>query len=174
MKFIQQKIKGVYLIKLEEKKDIRGSFYRLFCKKKLILKKLNSNFVQISNSCNLKKGTIRGMHYQKKPFQEDKIISCIKGSIYDVLIDIRPKSRTYLKWLGFTLSENDKKMLYIPKGIAHGFQTLKNDTIINYMMSAFYNKKYSRGIRYDDKSIQVKWPLKCSLISKQDKNWPEL
>ena len=125
-------------------------------------------------SYNEKKNTLRGMHFQLEPFEECKIVSCIKGSIFDVIIDLRRKSKTYLEWTSFILTEENQDMLYIPKGFAHGFQTLEDDTKVYYQMTQFYHSDYAGGVRWDDKIFNIEWPT-CGnrIMSLKDKHWSD-
>lgn len=170
MIFTETKLSGAYVIEIEKIEDERGFFTRTFDKNEFIKMKLDSEFVQSSISQNKKKGTIRGMHYQTKPYEESKIVRCTKGRIFDVIIDIRPDSKTFKKWISVELSGNNYKMLYIHKGFAHGFQTLEDNCEIVYQISEFYTKKYSTGIRWNDPQFSINWPLDISEISNRDKN----
>jgi len=171
VKFCQTKIKGVYIIEPEPKIDKRGYFLRAFCKKKTKTLGIDFNIVQINRSFTKKKGTVRGLHYQKSPYQEDKIIQCLKGEIYNVVLDLRSNSSTFGKWISQRLSEKNKKMILVPKGCANGLQTLTNNCLIEYLMSEFYIPKYGAGIRWDDQFFKIKWPIKKIILSKKDKNW---
>ena len=174
MKFIKTPINDAYVIELEMMEDQRGFFARLFCHKEFKEKKLINNFVQINNSFTKKQGTIRGMHYQKKPKQEVKIVRCISGKIYDVIIDLRKNSNTYLKWYGIELNSKNKKMLYVPKGCAHGFLTLTKNCEVFYLVSQEYSPKHEMGLRFDDPKIKIKWPIKILYGSDKDMNWDQL
>jgi len=174
MNLIKTKIQDCYLIKLDKFKDDRGFFSRAFCKNIFAKKKILNNIKQINFSFSKKKGTVRGLHLQKKPFQEMKIIYCTKGEIYDVIVDLRKKSKTYKKYLGFKLSSKDRNGIIIPKGCAHGFQTLKSNSEVIYFTTEFYNKLNETGLNFLDPSIKIKWPLKVSEISKKDLYLPYL
>ena len=174
MKFFETELKGSYIIELERPEmDERGFFTRIWDKKIFQDKGLNSDLVQISFSFNKTRGTIRGMHFQKKPFAEVKLVRCTRGKIFDVIIDLRPESNTYKKWIGVELKSDDFKMLYIPKGFAHGFQTLEDDTEVFYQMSNWFSPEHVRGIRWNDKEFDIKWPIKCSIISKKDTTYED-
>lgn len=174
MIFIESKLKGAYLIKPEKIKDERGYFTRNFCKNEFKEYELECDIVQCNISYNKKKGTLRGMHFQCAPFEECKIVSCIKGSIYDVIIDLREGSNTYLEWEGYDLSQANHDMLYIPKGFAHGFQTLEDDTEVYYQMTQFYHSDYAGGVRWDDKIFNIEWPTCCNrIMSLKDKHWSD-
>lgn len=170
MKFIKQKIKDVYIIKPEPFKDKRGLFRRHFCKEELKKFGIASSVQQANVSENPKKGTLRGFHYQKKPHQEAKTISCFKGSFFDVIIDLRKKSPTYKKWQSFIISEKNRLSLHIPKGCANAFLTLQNNTSIHYYCSNAYNPKYESGILFNDPIFKIKWPFKPMHISDKDKS----
>ena len=174
MDLIKTSIKDCFLIKIDKFNDDRGFFSRAFCKKVLGKKKILNNIKQINFSFSKKKGTIRGLHYQKKPFQEMKIIYCIKGEIYDVIVDLRKKSKTYKKYLGFKISADDRNGIIVPKGCAHGFQTLKSNSEVVYFTTEYYNKSKETGLNFLDPSIKIKWPLKVSEISEKDLYSPKL
>ena len=172
MKFFETELKGSYIIELEKLEDERGFFTRVWDERIFQNKKLNSKLVQISFSFNDKKGTIRGMHFQEKPFEETKIVRCIKGKIFDVIIDLRSNSKTYKKWISIELNSSDLKMIYIPEGFAHGFQTLEDNTEVMYQMSNWFSPEHAKGIRWDDETFQIKWPLELSIISEKDLSNP--
>ena len=171
LKFTETKINGVFLIEIEKIEDDRGFFARTLDKQEFQKRKLIENFVQCSISYNKKKGTIRGIHFQLSPYEETKIVSCVRGKIFDVLVDLRKNSSTFKQWESNELSSGNHKMLYIPKGIAHGFQTLEDDSEVYYQMSQYHKSEYYKGIRFDDQNFKIKWPLPISTISKNDKNW---
>ena len=170
MKFIRQKIFGVYLIKPEPHEDKRGMLRRHFCKKELKQKQINFDIKQINVSENLKEYTLRGFHYQKKPHGEDKIISCIQGSIYDIVVDLREESKTYKKWQSYKLTQENRMSLFVPKGCANAYLTLENKTWILYYHSEFYKKISEKRIRYNDPSFNFVWPKQPKVISKEDLN----
>jgi dTDP-4-dehydrorhamnose 3,5-epimerase len=172
MIFHKTKIKGVYIIEPELKTDERGYFGRFFCKKELYENGIKFNIVQINRSLNKGKGIIRGMHFQKHPKSEDKIVQCISGAIYDVAVDLRKESKTYGKWVSVELTEENKKMLLIPKGCAHGFQSLAENSEILYYMSEFYFSERESGVRYNDSFLNIKWPIDNPFLLERDKNWP--
>lgn len=172
MIFRETKLKGAYLIDIEPIKDKRGFFSRTFCQKELKKHGLNFNIVQSNLSHSKKRGTLRGMHYQKAPHEEEKLVSCIRGKIYDVIIDLRPNSPTYCQWLATELSAENFKMLYVSKGFAHGFQTLSDNTVVIYQMSEFYHPQSERGARWNDPLFGIKWPIKKIVISSKDKRHP--
>jgi len=171
MLFKPTKLKGVYIIDIESKKDERGFFARSFCQKEFSAAGLKLSIKQSSISYNKKRGTLRGLHYQIAPHREAKLVSCIRGAIYDVIVDLRNNSPTYRRWVGVELSEKNHKMLYIPEGFAHGFQTIKDNTIVFYQISEFYHPESARGLRWDDPVLAIKWPVKNLTISPRDKTY---
>jgi len=173
MIFTETKIKGVYIIEPELLTDERGFFARSFCKEEFRKHGLETEIVQCNISYNKHKGTVRGMHYQVPPFEEEKIVSCTKGSIYDVVVDLRRDSPTYFKWIATGLSDNNFKMVYIPKGCAHGFQTLEDDAIVYYQMMEFFHPECARGVRWDDPMFKIDWPIYQTVImSQKDGGYP--
>lgn len=174
MIFEKTKIEGLYIINPEFKSDNRGFFTRIFCQKEFEKVRLQFKIVQASLSMTRRKGTIRGMHFQKEPYEEGKIVQCLKGSIYDVVIDLRPASKTFGKWISAELNEKNKKMFYIPKGFAHGFQTLVENCLIQYLMSEFYKPEHTSGVVWNDPYFNIDWPIKKPVLSIKDKEWPFL
>jgi dTDP-4-dehydrorhamnose 3,5-epimerase len=168
MKFYETELKGAYIIELEKFEDDRGFFTRVWDKKIMQDQGLKSDLVQMSFSFSKKKGTLRGMHFQKEPYQEVKIVKCIQGKIFDVIIDLRVESKTYKKWIGVELSADKQKMIYVPEGFAHGFQTLEENTHVLYHMSNWFSPEHEKGIRWDDKDFNIKWPITDLIISKKD------
>lgn len=159
MIFTETKIKGVFVIEPELLTDERGFFARSFCKEEFRKHGLEIDIVQCNISYNKKKGTLRGMHYQGPPFEEAKIVSCTRGSIYDVVLDLRRDSATCCQWVAAELTEKNFKMIYIPKGCAHGFQTIEDDTMVYYQMTEFYHPEYASGVRWDDPAFMITWPM---------------
>lgn len=151
-------IKGVFIFDQERNKDLRGFFARTYCANEFTKAGFNFSIDQISTSFNNKKGTLRGMHYQIEPYSEIKIVRCTRGAIYDVVLDLRVTSATYLKWLSFELSADHGRSLIIPKGCAHGFQTLVDNSEVLYMNSGLYLPEYSRTVRWDDPAFNIYWP----------------
>lgn len=168
MLFRETKFKGVFTIEIEPHQDERGFFARTFCQEEFKKQGLNFSIVQSSISYNRKKGTLRGMHYQTAPHQEAKLITCIKGGMYDVIVDLRTDYPTYLQWLAVELNSENYKSLYVPEGFAHGFQTLQDDTVVYYQMSEFYHPECARGVAWDDPSLKIKWPEEPIIISPRD------
>ncbi len=174
MLFRETKITGVYLIELEPNVDERGFFARTYCSKEFERRGLNPRVVQCNVSYNRRKGTLRGLHYQAQPFSEAKLVACISGAIYDVVVDLRPESPTYGQWLALELcARQPRSMLYIPENFAHGFQTLEDDTEILYQMSEFYHPASARGLRWNDPTLNIDWPKADRLISDKDRSFPD-
>ena len=172
MKFTEQKIKGIFLIELEPFSDERGFFARQFCRKELAEHGLDFDIKQANLSQNKYAGTLRGLHYQKDPYPEIKVVSCMKGAFFDVLVDLRPDSPTYLQHIHMELSEQNHKMLYVPPMIAHGFQTLQDDTIVYYQLGEFFHPQAYDGIRWNDPKLNIPWPAcKNRIINQRDANY---
>ena len=168
MIFKETRLKGTYVIEIEPIEDGRGFFARTWCKEEFEQRDLNSNLVQCNISFNEKRGTLRGMHYQTAPYEETKLVKCTRGSIYDVIIDLRPNSETYKQWISIKLTAENRKMFYIPEGFAHGFQTLEDNTEVFYQMSEFYHYECAKGVRWDDEGVGIEWPIKYKIISEKD------
>lgn len=164
MNKIQCKLPGVYLLELDCFRDQRGGFARTFCQKQFAEMGLHTHFPQNNISLNSKKGTLRGMHFQTVPYQEIKLVSCVSGRAFDVLVDLRQDSPTYCQWQGFDLSAQIPQVLYVPEGIAHGFVTLEDNTSLYYHMSEFYQPTAASGVRWNDPQFQIVWPQFDSLI----------
>lgn len=171
MTFEETKLKGAYIISLNMLSDDRGLFARTFCKKEFKQIKHTKEFVQMNHSWNIHKGTIRGMHYQIPPFQEVKLIRCIKGKAFDVIVDLREYSPTFLQHITVELSAENKKMIYVPENFAHGFQTLEDDTELIYHHTEYYMPDADRGIRFDDPALNIQWPLPPNMVSDKDKSY---
>jgi len=172
VKFYPTTLSDAWLIELEPARDARGFFARTFCVDELASRALETNYPQHSVSFSTKKGTLRGMHYQRDPHSEVKLVRCVKGAIWDVIIDIRPTSPTFCGWKGFELSGENGRQLYIPKGFAHGFQTLSDDVEVSYLISERYAPQAACGIRYDDPRFAINWPLPVTQIADKDLHWP--
>lgn len=170
MKFKSTKFKNLFIIEIEPIEDNRGFFARIWDKKIFQDNGLNYNFVQSSISHNLKKGTLRGLHYQIKPHEEAKLVDCIKGKIFDVVIDLRSDSKTYLQKFEMELNSKDNKILFIPEGFAHGFQTLEDNTKVFYHTSQFYSPISEKGIKWNDPTFGINWPYNVTNISEKDQN----
>lgn len=173
MIFAEAGLPGVYEVQIELKPDERGFFARTWCRSEFASKALDTQLVQCSLSYNTKKGTLRGMHFQASPHAETKLVRCTKGSIYDVVLDLRQESKAYRRWIGVVLSADKRNALYVPKGCAHGFLTLEDDTEIFYQMSDFYDAGSSRGVRWNDPAFGIVWPTKVEMISSRDANYPD-
>ena len=171
MKFIPLRLSGAFLIEPEPIIDERGCFARTFCRQELQAKGLNSHLEQCSTSFNPKKGTLRGMHFQKPPFAETKIVRCTQGKIFDVLIDLREGSPTYKNWEGITLSAENRHQLYIPEGFAHGFQTLEDNTEVFYQISSPFVPGQASGVRWNDPAFGIIWPTDVRVISPRDQHY---
>lgn len=175
MNFIPLAIKDAFLIECVEHNDNRGFFAREFCKKELYTMGITFNVCQMNISYNEKKGTIRGMHYQKEPYEEQKIVFCSKGSLCDVILDLRKNSETYLHSIQYTLTEKKNAMLFIPKGCAHGFQTVEDNTILHYILDEYYYKEYYTGVRYNDPAFSIEFPIKENItISNKDATYSNI
>lgn len=174
MQFTETELKGVWLIQPTPVVDDRGSFTRLFCEKEMAGCGLETRFVQHSRAHSVKKGTLRGLHFQEEPYAEVKIVSCVRGAIFDVVVDMRPNSPTRYQWLGFELTPANMRQVYIPAGFAHGLQTLTDDTEVSYLISQFYMPHASTGVRYNDPVFSINWPLMPTAMSERDKTWPLL
>jgi dTDP-4-dehydrorhamnose 3,5-epimerase len=174
MIFREMEIKGAYIIEPERIEDERGFFARTWCQREFEKHGLNSRLVQTNISFSKNKGTLRGMHYQIKPNEEAKLIRCTRGEIFDVIIDLRPESITYKRYINIRLSESNLGMLYVPEGFAHGFQTLENDTEVFYQMSEFYDQGSACGVRWNDPAFAIEWPQSdIRIMSERDRNWPD-
>ena len=171
--FTQTQLKGAYLIDLERMEDERGYFARSWCQREFLAHGLEAKVVQCNLSFNKKKGTLRGMHFQLPPYAEAKLVRCVRGGIYDVIIDVRPDSSTFLQWLGVELTADNGRILYVPKGFAHGFQTLNNDVELFYQMSEFYTPAYARGVRWDDPLFHITWPPASRTLSARDQEYED-
>lgn len=174
MIFKETILSGAYIIDPEPFQDDRGLFARTYCKKEFEKIKHSKEFVQFNHSVNIHKGTIRGLHYQKPPFAEIKLIRCVKGAVCDVIIDIRKGSPTFLKHITVELSADNLRMIYIPEGFAHGFQTLEDDSALIYHHTAYYTPGMEGGLRFNDPALKIEWPLPPSVISEKDNTHPFL
>jgi dTDP-4-dehydrorhamnose 3,5-epimerase len=172
MLFSETHLAGAYIIDIEPRKDDRGFFARSWCMDEFKKHNLNPNLVQCNISFSRLCGTLRGMHYQVPPYQETKLVRCNKGAVYDVIIDLRPNSESFKKWLTVELSAENYRALFVPQGFAHGYQTLTDDTEVFYQVSEFYHPEAERGIRWDDPGFGIKWPIAVSAISDKDKAYP--
>lgn len=174
MLFTETTLKGAFIIDIEQREDCRGFFARTFCTQEFALHGLEITNAQCSISFNYKKGTIRGMHYQEAPATEAKLVRCTKGAIYDVIVDLRPDSPTYLSHVSVELTEDNHRALYVPKMFAHGYQTLMDETEVVYQMNKIYTPGGEQGLCYDDPLLDIEWPLPASEIAEKDFKWPLL
>jgi dTDP-4-dehydrorhamnose 3,5-epimerase len=172
MVFHETKLAGVFQIQLEPKCDERGFFARSWCEQEFESNALNSKLVQCSVSFNIRKGTLRGIHYQAAPYAETKLVRCTMGAIYDVVVDLRPESVTYKQWIAATLTPKNRQMLYVPEGCGHGFLTLEDETEVFYQMSEFYYPDLARGVRWNDPALGIEWPSEAEQISERDRTYP--
>jgi dTDP-4-dehydrorhamnose 3,5-epimerase len=172
MIFLETKLVGAYLIEIEKREDQRGFFARTWCQNEFEAHGLVACIVQANMSYNKRQGTLRGMHFQVAPYAETKLVRCIRGALYDVIVDLRPDSPTFAQWLGVELTADNYRMLYVPEGFAHGFQTLADDTEASYQVSQFYTPGAEGGLRYNDPAFQIEWPLAVAVISEKDASWP--
>ena len=173
MIFTETVLKGAYIIEIKKLEDERGFFGRSFCRREMEEHGLKADIVQANTSVSLKKGTLRGMHFQVEPHQEAKLIRCVRGSIYDVIIDLRPESPTFKKWFGVELSADNYKMFYIPENFAHGFMSLTDNVEVYYNVTAFYTPGAEKGIRWNDKAFNIEWPFEPLVISDKDRGHPD-
>lgn len=171
MIFNETKLRGAYIIEPDRLDDERGFFARTFCQEEFKTHGLNPCVAQCNISFNKKIGTLRGMHYQAAPYQEAKLVRCTQGAIYDVIIDLRSDSPTFKQWAAKELTAENRKMLYIPEGFAHGFQTLEGNTEVFYQMSEFYHPEFARGVRWDDPAFGIEWPIDAVILSAKDRDY---
>jgi dTDP-4-dehydrorhamnose 3,5-epimerase len=174
MQFIETDIPGAFIIDLEPRADSRGFFARTFCAREFAEHGLNTTVAQCNMSYNRRRGTLRGLHYQSEPAPEAKLVRCVSGAIYEVIVDMRPTSPTFRRHLGLELSATNRRQLYIPELFAVGYQTLTDDAEVAYQVSAFYAPETERGLRHDDPALGIAWPLPVSEISPKDAAWPLL
>ena len=171
MKFAPLPIADTFVIQLEPYADDRGMFTRIFCQRELTPIGLHKKIVQINHSLTRKRGALRGMHFQRPPKAEIKLVKCLRGSVFDVIVDLRRNSASFLKWHGEVLSDKNRKMMYIPEGLAHGFQALEENTELLYLHTEFYDPDCEGGIRHSDPAIGIAWPLDATEISAKDQNY---
>jgi dTDP-4-dehydrorhamnose 3,5-epimerase len=174
MKYTETSLAGAYIVEPDFHEDSRGFFARTFCSREFGEKGLARVFVQCSVSMTRERGTLRGLHFQLAPAAEAKLVRCTAGALYDVIVDLRPNSETYLQHVGVELTARNRRSLYVPEMFAHGFQTLEGDTEVFYQISAFYAPDLARGMRFDDPKLGIKWPLSVTTMSEKDRHWPLL
>jgi dTDP-4-dehydrorhamnose 3,5-epimerase len=173
MIFSETDLPGALLIEPEYMGDERGFFARIWCRREFADNSLSTELVQSSISFNKVRGTLRGMHYQAAPYEEDKLVRCTRGSIHDVIIDLRPDSPTFMEHAEAGLTADNRMMIYVPKGFAHGFLTLQDATEVTYSMSEYYEPDYARGVRWDDRAFGIEWPDEVRVISERDRTYPD-
>lgn len=173
MQFIETDLKGAYIIDLSRIEDERGFFARAWCREEFIAHGLNPSIAQINVGYSRKRGTIRGLHYQRSPGDEAKLVRCTRGAMQAVIVDLRRDSPTHRQWVSFELTQTNCRMIYVPEGFAHGYQTLADDTEMCYQTSQVYSPTHASGVRFDDPAFGIKWPLAVEVISIQDKSWPQ-
>lgn len=171
--FIETFLKGAFVIESEKQEDVRGFFARTFCGAEFAKRGLDATVVQSSISFNRRKGTLRGMHYQVAPFEETKLVRCTMGSIHDVILDLRSGSPTYKRSFSVALSGQNRRALYVPRGFAHGFQTLEDDSEVLYQMSVPYSPEHERGVRWNDPAFAIEWPAAERVMNERDRNYPD-
>lgn len=172
MNFCDTKLPGVFEIRVDPRHDERGFFARSWCKKEFEEHGLNPTLVQCNVSFNARAGTLRGLHYQAPPYPEAKLVRCTRGTIYDVVVDLRPDSPTFKRWIGVELTYRDRNMVYVPEGCAHGFVTLEDESEVFYQMSEFYHPDLARGVRWDDPAFGIEWPVAATQMSERDRDYP--
>lgn len=174
MIFTETVLQGAYVVDIDPREDERGYFARSFCREEFAGHGLSTEIAQCNVSFNHRKGTLRGMHYQIPPKSEAKLVRCTRGAVHDVIVDLRDGSPTWGRWIAENLSENNSRMLYIPEGFAHGFQTLEDDSEVFYQMFASYSPAHARGVRWDDPVLRIDWPLPELIVSEKDRAFPLL
>ena len=173
MIFREAEIAGAWLLTLERRSDERGFFARIWCEDELRKQNLVVELAQINTAFSPKAGTLRGMHYQVSPHDEVKLVRCLRGAVYDVAVDLRPRSPTYMRWVGVTLSAEDGGLFYVPAGCAHGYLTLSDDAEVMYLASTPYAAQSARGVRFDDSAFGIRWPGEVKIISTADREWKD-
>jgi dTDP-4-dehydrorhamnose 3,5-epimerase len=173
MRFTPTELAGAFIIDLERHEDTRGYFARTFCRREFAAHGLNPELVQANCSWNARKGTLRGMHYQVPPAEETKLVRCTRGAVYDVIVDLRPESPTFLRHVGVELTAENGRQLYVPEAFAHGFLTLVADTELAYLVGEFHTPGAERGVRHDDPGLGIEWPAAIEVISAKDAAWPD-
>ena len=172
MKFRETTIAGAWLVQPEPRVDSRGHFARLWCREEFARHNLRADFVQCNNSFSIETATLRGLHWQSAPHGEVKLVSCTRGRVFDAIVDVRPESPTFLKWFGVELSSDNRTMVYVPEGCAHGYLTLADNSEVVYPVTAAYDAAAERGLRWDDPAIGIAWPVQPLVISDKDRAWP--
>jgi dTDP-4-dehydrorhamnose 3,5-epimerase len=173
MEFAETKLKGAFVIAPDRREDSRGFFARAFCRTEFEQHGLNATVVQCNLSFSERRGTVRGLHYQVAPRAECKLVRCVRGSIFDVIVDLRPSSPARLQWVAVNLSADNRSALFVPEGFAHGFQTLEDRSEVLYQVSEFYSPEHERGLRWNDPAFAINWPIAATIISERDQNHPD-
>jgi dTDP-4-dehydrorhamnose 3,5-epimerase len=173
MKWTALPLSGAYLLEIQPVTDDRGFFARTWCSDEARELGLSVDFVQCSLSYNARKGTLRGMHYQAQPYPETKLVRCTAGAVYDVVVDLRSDSPTFCKWLAIELTAESRKSVYVPTGLAHGFQSLADHSEVFYQISESYHPDYARGVRWNDRTFGFEWPLEAIILSERDRSFPD-
>lgn len=173
MRFVETALPGAFVIEIEPHPDVRGFFARTFCRDEFTAAGLPGEFIQSSISVNLRRGTLRGLHFQAPPRAEPKLVRCNRGALFDVIVDLRADSATYCRWFGTELSADNRRALYVPSGFAHGFQTLTDDTEVAYQMAESYVPELARGVRWNDPAFGIAWPIDPPFLSERDANYPD-
>lgn len=173
MIFTKTELAGATIVDIERREDARGFFARAYCEREFAEHGLPSRMVQTNMSLTRQAGTLRGMHWQHAPHAEDKLVRCVRGAIWDAIVDIRPDSPTWCKWIGVELSEANGRMLLVPKGFAHGFVTLTDDVVVTYQVSEFYAPGVEGGARWNDPAFGIEWPVAVVGMSDKDRSWPD-
>jgi dTDP-4-dehydrorhamnose 3,5-epimerase len=174
MAFVETAVEGAFILEPEPKTDHRGFFARIWCQDELESRGLIASFVQCNSSFSHRRGTLRGLHYQGAPHEEVKLIQCVRGAIFDVVLDVRPGSRTFGRWIGTELTDDNRKLVYVPKGCAHGYLTLRDGAEVIYPVTALYHPEVEHGIRWDDPRFGIEWPAVGPLtMSDKDRQWPD-
>jgi len=174
MQFTEIRLPGAYRIDPEPHGDDRGFFARVLCVDELAAHGLSMDIVQVNMSYSAQAGTLRGLHYQAEPYAEAKMVRCTRGSVFDVMVDLRPDSPTHLQWVGVELSAENRRLMYVPKGFAHGFLTLTDSAEVMYPVTARYTPEAEHGLRYDDPTLRIEWPAPVRTVSEKDQSWPLL
>jgi len=174
MRFTELELPGAFLVELDRIEDERGFFARTFCREEFAEHGLETELVQANTAFNRKAGTLRGLHFQAEPHEETKLVRCTRGAVYDVIVDLRPGSATYTRWVGIELTAENDTQLYVPRGFAHGYQTLVDETETSYLMGAAYEASAARGVRWDDPAFGIDWPGTAErTLNERDRTWPD-
>jgi dTDP-4-dehydrorhamnose 3,5-epimerase len=173
LKFNAGKLQGSYVIALDKRVDERGYFVRRWCQQEFRANGLMDRIAQINCGFSPRAGTLRGLHFQKTPFAEIKVVSCTRGTVLDVVVDLRSNSSTYRQWMAVELCADDGQLVYVPEGCAHGYLTLSDDSVVEYLTSQFYAPESASGVRYDDPAFGIAWPRSVDVVSKADRSWPD-